>query len=357
MKLTYDEIISSMKKTYSEKCGYVIEKNSSEEKAVEAFASELYALSCYGDFILKQAFVQTATDKYLESHGELRGCVRKSPEKAQGILLFSMEAEAQEDTVIEVGTICSVEDYPLIQYETIEQGVIKAGSSSIYIKAQAVEFGEKYNVAKNKITVMVNSPIGVASVTNPSEFNGGYNGESDSAYRRRIIDTYKLPSFEFSKKTLENRVKQIEGITDCILYDTDTPNRINVMVATKNDMLEKNVSESVIECIGFAELIGASVNVCLALPKAVDLTVDMLITPGKDDVEIKEAVFDIVEQFFSESSIGKPISVSDLTNKILKIKGTEKVDIYCDSIMGGYIYCPQSAYIKLGSLEVYCRAK
>lgn len=357
MKLTFNQIVNSMKNTYTEKCGYTIGKNSSEEKAIEAFASELYNISCYGDFILKQAFVRTATGEYLDSHGELRGCVRKAPEKAIGVLKFGISLPSVEDIIIEAGTVCSIRDYPLIQFETLEQGIIKAGECSVEIRAQAVECGEKYNVGANTVTVMVNAPIGVEFVNNQNEFYGGYNGETDGAYRRRIIETYKLPSFEMSRKTIENRVKQIECVTDCILYDTDTAGSINVMVSTKNDLLDDDVKKQVEYCVGFAELIGAAVNVTLAEPKAVNLTAELLYTADKALSEITQTAYNKIHDFFAERAIGNSMSVSSLTNEMLKIDGVEEFNLYSDSILAGYIFCPQDAYVKLGELEVNCYAK
>ena len=57
---TYDEILNSMKNTYFEESGSAVEDNSQTLKLLEIVASELYGLSCYADWALKQNFVQTA---------------------------------------------------------------------------------------------------------------------------------------------------------------------------------------------------------------------------------------------------------------------------------------------------------
>lgn len=73
MKSTYNEILQNMKAAYNKELGRKLLKILLMKK-LEAIASELYGLSCYGDFILKQAFVQTATGGYLDRHGALRDC-------------------------------------------------------------------------------------------------------------------------------------------------------------------------------------------------------------------------------------------------------------------------------------------
>ena len=83
-------------------------------------------MSCYGDFILKQAFVQTATRGYLDRHGALRDCKRKLGTKAKGTLTFGINEAIASDIVIEKGTVCSKPNYPLIQYSTDETVILKA---------------------------------------------------------------------------------------------------------------------------------------------------------------------------------------------------------------------------------------
>ena len=90
MKTTWEEIQKSMTETYENYTQKKLLPGTVEEKKLQAIASELYALSCYSDFILKQAFVQSATGEYLDRHGELRSCKRKSGTKASGILSFGI---------------------------------------------------------------------------------------------------------------------------------------------------------------------------------------------------------------------------------------------------------------------------
>lgn len=65
MNLTYEEILENMKKAYFDECKVNVDNMSDLGKRFETVASELFALSCYGDYIFKQAFVQTATENTL----------------------------------------------------------------------------------------------------------------------------------------------------------------------------------------------------------------------------------------------------------------------------------------------------
>lgn len=180
---TYDEILSSMKSAYFNECGKCCDDNSNTAKRLEAVASELFALSCYGDHIFKQAFVQTATKENLDRHGQLRGCVRKSASKASGYLTFYVEEPATEKIIISKGTVCSVLNMPYIQFATTQSGAIEIGETSATVPADALGTGYAYNAKVGSVTVMVNAPIGISGVRNDTDFSGGYDDESDSAYR------------------------------------------------------------------------------------------------------------------------------------------------------------------------------
>ena len=65
MKSTYNEILQNMKAVYNKEIGREIAENSIDEKKLEAIASELYGLSCYGDFILKQALFKLQREDIL----------------------------------------------------------------------------------------------------------------------------------------------------------------------------------------------------------------------------------------------------------------------------------------------------
>ena len=64
--------------------------------------------------------MQSATGEYLDRHGELRNCKRKSGTKASGILSFGINEASDTDIIIEKGTVCSKGENPLIQYITNE---------------------------------------------------------------------------------------------------------------------------------------------------------------------------------------------------------------------------------------------
>lgn len=208
MKTTWEEIQKSMTETYENYTQKKLLPGMVEEKKLQAIASELYALSCYSDFILKQAFVQSATGEYLDRHGELRSCKRKSGTKASGILSFGINEASDTDIIIEKGTVCSKGENPLIQYITNENVTLASGQTECDVLCTAMENGESFNAQSGEITVLVKAPLGIEYVINRDDMTGGSDDESDSAFRKRIIETFKIPLNGFNKSSIELEVKK-----------------------------------------------------------------------------------------------------------------------------------------------------
>lgn len=355
MGLTYNEIENNMKTAFFERYGKNPEKNSFEEKIIEALAGELYGLSCQGDYILKQSFVQTATGEYLDMLGEMRDCTRKGKSKAVGILKFYNSQEADTEIQIKKGTVCSVYGKPYIQFETTEDAVIAVGELSVEVPAQALDGGEEYNAPAEEIRVMVNAPVMVENVINESDFIGGNDIESDSSYRERIIKNYTIPANGIGKASVENKIKKLDYISDCRIIYTDTPGNLNVVVVVRDG--ESITSERSIEIrktLGFADMLGTVVYISTANAYSVNVTVNVTAVASADTDEISDYVKDVLSQMFSERKIGKSISVSKISREVLKNEDIVDVSFYCNGIVNGEFVCPSKSYLRLSKSVVNC---
>lgn len=355
MKLTYDEIEKNMKSAYFEKSGDNPPDNSFEEKIIEALSSELYGLSCYGDYIIKQAFVQTATGKYLDMLGEMRDCKRKSETRSQGILTFFNSEPPAEDIQIKKGTVCSVKGSPYLQFETTEDTVIAAGESSASAAACSLDCGEKYNVSAGEISVMVNAPVMVESVINHTDFKGGCNNETDSSYRERIIRNYTVPSNGIGKASIENKINKLDYILDCKITDAQSEGMINAVLIIRNgETITNDRMNEIRSCIGFADIIGASLRITRARAVSLKVSADVHIAQAADMEKITSLVKSTVEDILGECKIGKSVSISKITKALLKYDDIEQINIYSNNMVNGEIICPSDSYLKLSDTVVSC---
>ena len=78
-----------------------------------------------------------------------------------------------------------------MRFETVETGVLQAGTTQTDVRARALEPGSAGNVAAGTILTMAVAPVGVSRCTNPEAFSGGTDPEDDETLRARVLETYR----------------------------------------------------------------------------------------------------------------------------------------------------------------------
>ncbi|MCM1114354.1 MAG: baseplate J/gp47 family protein [Clostridium sp.] len=343
-----------MKTAYYNEYGSAVEEYSETMKRFEMLAAELYAISCYGDYILKQGFVQTATGENLDKLGELRGCCRKTQAGARGILIFSIDEVSDTEIVIPKGTVCSVKGKPFIQFATEEESVIAVGKQSVAVSASALADGEAYNASAGEISVMVNAPVGVSRVTNEADFTGGCNTEDDASYRSRIIRHYNILPNGMNSTSFENLVMTLDYITDCCIPYSDSPGSIQVFVATKDGSLTELQMNEIKTKLSFAELVGMIVYPEIAKVKDYSLTVSAKIMSGFDKNNVASLIESKVKAAVSKNRIGRAVSLSAVSRELNDIDGLLYFSFDSDNLVGNEIYCDSGSILHLKDLAVSC---
>lgn len=354
MKRTYDEILNSMKNAYFTECGNAVEDDSQTMKRFEILSSELFSVSCYGDYIFKQAFVQTASGENLDKLGELRGCTRKTASKASGALTFSISQPGEKDIVIPENTVCSLEGKPYVQFATDERTVIAAGQQSVMVSATALGNGEEYNAPANTVTVMVNAPVSVEAVTNANAFDGGYSDERDTAYRARILRHYAILPNGINCTSYENRVLTLDYIIDCKIVPATPDSCMIICVATKNGSITDEQRAEVVDIISVIDAAAVSYELKTAEKQTVSLKADIRIMTGFAENEIIRQMHNEIREVFSAARIGEVVFVSSLKKAISEIDGLLDCSFYADDMIEDVI-CPEAcAILQLSNLEVCC---
>ena len=351
MSLTYDEILDSMKTAFQEEKGEAVKNLSDLEMRFKAVASEIYSVVAFGDYVLKQGFPQTATGEYLERHGELRGITRKTAATAMGVLTFSLSEESNKSVTIPAGTVCSVSGKPFIQFSTDEAVEIKAGTLSAQVSATALKSGDEYNVPENTVTVIVNPPAFVFSVTNEQAFTGGCDDESDEALRERIVSSYGSGSNMLSVAGVRNIILSIEEVTDATVQ-AQSDYMIHVCLKTKSGTVSSSLADQIRELMGFAELCSVSVKISAAQAQVFNVFVEAKIYSGYDEKAIIDAVRERITQFCSCEKIGQNYSESAVAAVCAGIEGLEYVNVYFFSEDSGPVACGAQSYLKLKNVEV-----
>lgn len=354
MKRTYDEILDSMKNAYFRECNVVVEDSSQTMKRFEILSSELFSVSCYGDYIFKQVFVQTADGECLDKLGELRGCTRKTASKAKGTLTFSISQAGEKDIVIPQNTVCSVDGKPYVQFATDESAVISVGELSVTVNATALESGEDYNVPANRVTVMVNAPVSVEAVTNDDAFDGGYSSERDAAYRARILRHYSILPNGINCTSYENCVLTLDYVIDCKIVPASSDSCMVICVATKNSSITQEQKKEIADKISIIDAAAVSYELKTAERYPVSLKVNACIMTGFDKTGIVNQIDYEIRELFSAARINEFISVSAMKKAISNIDGLTDCSFYSQHMTDDGIYPDSCSVLKLNELEVNC---
>ena len=186
----------TVEEIYNEMLGVFRRETGAEASAVSELSVKLYAVAAQvhglyaqAEWLSRQCFPQTAQGEYLDRHAALRGVERRGAVRARGSLRFLVDTPVGHDLTISAGTVCATAG--LTRFETLEDGVLKAGEAAVDIPAQAAEPGEGGNVPAGSVLVMTVPPVGVRSCVNPAPFLGGVDVEEDEALRQRVLETYR----------------------------------------------------------------------------------------------------------------------------------------------------------------------
>lgn len=199
----------------------------------ETFAIQAQYIEQRAKEAIEANSVLTATGLDLDRLVADRGIVRQKGTHATGEVMFRSAGVALSDIVIPAGTVMSATgpDGSKIFFETLEDGIMAAGDTSVTVQAHAVNPGSQGNVPELSINVMTSYVPGVASVDNPSPFTGGTDEESDEDLRLRYIYATEILG-RATKQILEQRVKDLETVRECRSFQR-IPGAIEFVVDTE----------------------------------------------------------------------------------------------------------------------------
>lgn len=344
----YDKILSSMKTSFYNETGKSVDNISDLGVRFQAVASELYSISCYVDYALKQAFPQTATGEFLDNHAKLRGIERQSESKATGVLTFYLNEPSAEAIDIPQGTVCSLKDQPYIQFATAAQAVIPAGELSVNVKATAMEPGYAHNVKAGEINVMVNPPAGVSGVKNGSAFKGGMEAENDYSLRKRILSSFSVPLTGFNYESFRQTLLKNDSIIDCSFSKNGT--ELKVCVKPRKSGITKALINEIKNALYVAELGGATVSVTEAISQEYDLSVKITSADKHDGLiaQVEQAI----TQFANAIKIGESLDLLILAQTVARIDGVDSCLISSPDSTNSVIYSDNTKCLSLRNLKV-----
>lgn len=352
MSRTYNEILDEMRLAFYKESGRELSCHSEAEARLKAAAGEIYAVNSYADFIMKQMFVQTAQDEYLERHAAMRDIHRKTASKAKGELTFFLSEACERDVLIPCKTVCSAAGKPQIQFETIEEAVIYAGELSAKVPAAALLSGDRFNVQPDEITVMVNPPEYVFGVTNESCFEGGTDAECDESLRERVLDSYSASSNCINSKSLRELLLSIDEVLDAGVESGGVG--LFVKIRSKSGSLTDELRNKINELLGIFRQCNAKLFISNSNAEKFSVYALINVFAGSDSKSISQQAEQIIRRFCKKEKIGEYIKSSELAAIISGIEGVKSAEVNLMPSKKSIASCSWGNYLKLDGLTVEC---
>lgn len=321
---TFESILSRMESKFSELSGVELDAASDVGIRLKVLAGEIFALENNIDWLKNQMFIQTATGQQLDYHAVERGIERAQATKSKGFLKFSRTTADDEQNIVPAGTICATSGINSIRFKTINDVTFDSKSLSVVVEAESEEEGTKYNTGVGTITVMINPPPGVTSVTNSSAFTGGTNAETDDSLRERLIQSYNnISNGTNCAFYIEEALKYDKVYSATAIAKKRGNGTVNVYVAGKGALLSDDEIEIIQNGMSSLKEINVDVLVCSPTFTSVSLGVYITVKNGYKFASVKQSCISELNTYFNSLKIGEPFLLSNVGEVLYHIEGVK----------------------------------
>lgn len=313
-----EEIYREMRADFLNRTGHEAEGTGDLAVRLYAAAAQVHALYVQGEWVTRQCFPQTAAGEYLDRHALLRGLERRDAVKAAGTICFQSGQAAAADLTIPAGTVCMTAG--LVRFQTTEEAVLRAGESSVEVRAEAVEGGTAGNAAAGTITAMAVAPVGVSWCTNPAAFTGGMDRESDEELRARVLETFRRMPNGANTAFYQQGAMSFERVAAAaVLPRSRGIGTVDVVVSTWEGLPDSSLLDELTRY--FEERREIAVDVTVRAPSVirVDITVAVAPAEGYSGQEARTAVRDALESWFDGTRLGKKVLRAELSGLIFAL--------------------------------------
>ena len=312
MRATYQEITDKMRAAFFDACGEKPEDLPELDARFRSVATELYALSVFGDHVQSQVFADTARGADLDRHAADVGLQRKGASAAAGVLTFSLAQAAEAAVTVPADTVCSVAGQPYLQFATTKAATIPAGEWTVDVPAVSLGKTTAHNVEPGCITVMVNPPAGIRGVTNANRFSGGAAVETDTALRQRICQVQQVPPNGVNTACLAAAVEQLDRVLSCKVCPGGSDYIVTVYVRSRQGQVDDELRLAVTEKLDILTLAGCFIDVQEAKKQPVQLVCSAQILAGADPATVRSALENQLKELCSARVIGGSLHPSAL---------------------------------------------
>lgn len=317
---TVDEIYQEMIACFGDRTGMEPREGCDLSARLYALAAQVYSLYVQADWVVRQAFPQTAEGNYLDYHAQLRSLERKPAVAAEGVVRFTAGEAASTSRSIPKGTVCMTAG--LVRFETTKSVVLSAGKLTVEAPVQALEPGEAGNVSAGTILSMAVAPMGIASCTNPKACAGGADAETDGALRERVLDTFKrLPNGANTAFYQQGALSFDQVAAAAVIARPRGVGSVDVIPATLAGLPSQELLKELEDYFNERREIAVDLRVRAPATVTVNVAVKVEAEPGRDKSEVLDRVKKTLQGWFTGKLLGQDILRAKLGELIYHCEG------------------------------------
>lgn len=351
MSISYESILARMESDFEERAGIKPDHASDIGIRMKVLAAQIFSLCARCDWLLKQAFPQTATGSYLDMHAMTRGLSRQGATKAEGALTFSRDTGLWYDVHIPAGTVCAAPGRQELRFVTTKAARLPAGDLSVTVPAQAEQGGGTYNAAAGTVSAMITPPQGIAYVTNPTAFTGGGAAEEDEALRARLLQDYRLPSNGMNAAAYREAAFQYPGIASVAVLPRARGNgTVDVVVATRAGAPEPELIARMNTQMRAQREIGVDLLVRAARVSVLNLELRLAVDGQTDFDAAAEQARAALEGYCLQRQIGQPLYLAALGHALYRVPGIVNYQFVSP---GADVAVDEDVWLQAGSITLH----
>ncbi|HJB56737.1 MAG TPA: baseplate J/gp47 family protein [Candidatus Flavonifractor intestinipullorum] len=345
---TIDEIYRELLETFSSQSGYLPSASCDLSARLYAVAAQVQALYLQAEWVMGQAFPQTAQGTYLDYHAETRGIQRSVATAAEGYLRFQVDTAVAQDLSIPAETVCMTVEGR--RFQTVEAAVLEAGELYVDVLSKALEPGSGGNVAAGTVIRMAVAPAGVKSCTNPAAFVGGADQEGDEALRIRVLDSFKRLPNGANAAFYEREAMNFPGVAAAKAVGRARGiGTVDVYVATEAGLPGTELLEAIEADLQAKREIAVDVEVCAPQEQTVDVTVAIQAAEGYTYDQAEDEADAAIRAHFTGDLLGKGVTLAELGHLLYSL---ESVSNYHFTAPAADVAAVVTALPRLGSLTI-----
>lgn len=317
---TAEEIYQEMLSCFGERTGLEPREGCDLSARLYALAAQVYSLYVQADWVVRQAFPQTAEGEYLDRHAQLRGLERKPAVAAEGTVRFTAWEALDSDRDIPEGTVCMTAG--LIRFETTQAAVLAAGTLTADVPVRALTPGEAGNVSAGAIVSMAVAPVGISACTNQSPCAGGADGETDEALRERVLESFKrLPNGANSAFYQQGALSFDQVAAAAVIPRPRGVGSVDVVPATMAGLPGEELLAELEDY--FEQRREIAVDVQVRAPETVTVNIAVEVEPekGRDKAQVLAGVEETIQSWFTGRLLGQRILLARLGSLIYGCDG------------------------------------